>query len=176
MGWRKTTFLDIQTLLLSVFPEYTVDMYNNQFDDWEGGENNETPLNFPVLLIEFIGGDWEHDGYQRICPAYFFRLHIGLEDLRESYTNSENQDAALDHLDEIERIANVFDFSTLTYVRELKFIREEIDSSRTMLIEHILDFQGYVVDCSLEEQRAYDQVQITQTEQSVDIDNSYSIP
>lgn len=167
MGWRKQTFLDIQARLLAAYPEYKVDVFNNQFDDWESDENNETTLSFPCLLVEFVGGDWAHDGLQRICPSYFFRLHIGLEDFRESYTGEPNQSAALDHLDKIEAIANVFDLVNLTHVRELTFLREEIDASRSMLVEHVLDFVGYVLDCSLEDERATDTVTVLETEQTV---------
>lgn len=186
MGWRKQTFLDIQSRIIAAFPNYKLDVFNNQFDDYEGDENNETVLSFPCLFVEFIGGDWQHQGLQRICPAYFFRLHIGIEDYRESNTGDPDQLAALDHLDQIEAIANVLDLVNLTHVRELTFIREEIDNNRSHLVEHILDFSGYVMDCSLEEERASDTVEVLQTEQIVTNDkatiqafadnNGYNIP
>jgi hypothetical protein len=167
MGWRKQTFLDIQSLIITAFPQYNVDVFNNQFEDYEGAENNETVIAFPCLFIEFIGGDWQHNGLERICPAYFFRLHIGIEDYRESNTGDADQSAALDHLDQIEAIANILDLVNLTNVRELTFIREELDSSRSHIIEHILDFSGYVLDCSLEEERASDTAEILRIEQVV---------
>lgn len=167
MGWRKQTFLDIQSLIVAAFPQYTVDVFNNQFDDFEGEENNESPFSFPCLFIEFVGGDWQHNGLQRICPQYFFRLHIGIEDYRSSHTGNSDQSQALEHLDQIEAIANALDLLNLTHVRELTFIREEIDTSRTNIIEHILDFSGYVVDCSLEQAREPETVEIESTEQVV---------
>lgn len=179
MGWKKDTFLDFQSEILAELPDYKIDLFNNQFDDWEGDENTQTVLDFPCILIEFVGGDWQHDGLRRYSPAYFFRIHIGIEDYQESFTGEAAQDAALDHLDVIETVANILDLINLTFVRELMLIREEIDVSRTNIIEHILDFSGYVQDCSLEEKRKPDTVKIEETEQIVtsneDVINNFRI-
>lgn len=165
--WRSDTFLEMQQLILDQMPEIkAIDLYNNQLDDYRGEENRAAALPKPLVLIEFTGGDWEHDGNIRISKDYFFRLHLVLEDYQKTYSGSPTQSQALEHIDKVSTLANVLDLKTLTHAHNFEFVREEIDTSRTNLVNHILDFTAMVMDCSLEEARALDQVTITATEQT----------
>lgn len=165
--WRSDTFLEIQQLILDQMPEIkAIDLFNNQLDDYRGEENNAAALPKPLVLIEFVGGDWVHDGNIRKSEDYFFRLHLVLEDYQKTYSGSPTQSQALEHIDKVSTLANVLDLKTLTHAHNFEFIREEIDTSRTNIVNHILDFTAMVVDCSLQEDRALNQVQITATEQT----------
>lgn len=165
--WRETTFLEMQQLILDGMPDIkSIDLYNNQLDDYRGDENNSIPLAMPLVLIEFVGGDWEHDQNIRKSADYFFRLHLVLDDYQYTHSGNPTQSQALAQLDKISELANVLDLKTLTFAHNFEFVREELDASRTNIINHILDFVVTVVDCSLEEARALAQVQITATEQA----------
>ena len=162
--WRSITFLEIQDLILnSDIGMKAFDLFNNQLDDYRGDENNAPYLAMPHVLIEFVGGDWEHDGKVRIAEEYIFRLHLVIEDYQRSHSGSSDQAAALAHLDKISDLANLIDSQTLTYAHNFEFIREEIDRSRTNIIVNMLDFVARVIDCSLEEATAPETVVITQT-------------
>lgn len=174
--WRETTFLEIQQLILDGMPDIkSIDLFNNQLDSYRGDENNTIPLAMPLVLIEFVGGDWEHDQNIRKSPNYFFRLHLVLDDYQYTHSGSSTQSQALSKLDKISELANVLDLKTLTFAHNFEFVREELDSSRTNVINHILDFVVSVVDCSLEEARALAQVVITATEQAAFRENSTQV-
>lgn len=165
--WRQTTFEEIQQLILDQMPEIkAIDLFNNQLDDYRGEDNNAAALPKPLVLIEFVGGDWKHEQSVRISENYFFRLHLVLSDYQKTHSGSTTQSQALANLDKVSVLANVLDLKTLTYAHNFEFMREEIDASRTNLINHTLDFVSRVVDCSLEEARALDQVQILDIEQT----------
>lgn len=168
MGWRSETFLEIQALIQADMPEIKqVDLFNNQLEDYRGETNLSEYLDMPLVLIEFVGGDWEHDGDRRIAREYFFRLHLVIEDYTSTHTANPDQAAALEHLDKMDTLANCLDQQTLEYAHNFNFVREEIDTSRTSIISHILDFVASVTDCSLEEQNAPDTVVIDDTEEIV---------
>lgn len=174
--WRSITFLEIQQLILDQMPEIkAIDLFNNQLDDYRGEENNAATLPKPLVLIEFVGGDWKHEQNIRISEDYFFRLHLVLADYQKTHSGSTTQSQALENLDKVSILANVLDLITLTYAHDFEFVREEIDASRTNLINHTLDFVSRVVDCSLEELRALDQVKITATEKAAFKNNDAEI-
>ncbi|WP_052594129.1 hypothetical protein [Aureispira sp. CCB-QB1] len=174
--WRQTTFEEIQQLILDQMPEIrAIDLFNNQLDDYRGEDNNAAALPKPLVLIEFVGGDWQHDQNIRISEEYFFRLHLVLSDYQKTHSGSTTQSQALANLDKVSILANVLDLKTLTYAHNFEFVREEIDASRTNLINHTLDFVARVVDCSLEEARALDQVQITTANSNVYRNNDTQI-
>ncbi len=168
MGWRSETFLEMQTKIQDAMPEIKqIDLFNNQLEDYRGETNLSEYLTMPLVLIEFVGGDWEHDGDRRIAKEYFFRFHLVIQDYTSTHTANPNQADALAHLDMMDALANALDLHTLTYAHSLSFVREEIDTSRTSIISHILDFVANVVDGSLEEQNAPDTVIILETEEIV---------
>lgn len=171
MGWRSESFIEVQTQLLAEVAELkTVELYNNQFQDWKAESNKQEPFKLPCVLLEYVGGEWEHDGYTRRSLAYNLRLHIGLQEFRDSSSRSSLQAQALAHLDFIDGIANALDAKDFTYLKNIRFIREIVDVNRTHLIHHILDFTCMALDQSLEVARACDQQTITATEQNVNID------
>lgn len=150
MAWRVQTFLDIQNEVvsgMSIKPSF--DLYNGQLDSYRGDSNEHDYLSFPIVLLEFVGGDWEHDRERRICQEYFFRLHYVFEENRATSSSSNNQQDALEHLDHISELANLLDLQSFTYAQTLEFVREEIDTGYTNIINHTLDFTAYVVDDSL---------------------------
>lgn len=152
MAWRKETFLAIQSLINSKMPEIkAVELYNNQFEDYKGDFNEEAPLLFPLVLIDFVGGEWEHQGDTRRSPAYIIELHLGIESYKASYSGALDQSTALDHLDMISTLANVLDRQNLDHAFDFSFFQEQIDTTKTHLIEHILTFSAQVIDCSLEQ-------------------------
>ena len=170
MGWRKDSFLEIQTKLLAEVTHLkTVELYNSQFEHWKNGSNKQAPFNLPCVLIEFVGGEWDHDGYTRRAPVYNLRLHVGLQDFRDSSSRSAMQDQALEHLDFIDLIANVLDSFDLSFLKNIRFIREIVDVRRSHLMEHILDFTCLALDESLELHRACQQQQITATDQNINV-------
>lgn len=174
--WRETTFLEIQQLILNGMPEIkSIDLYNNQLDSYRGDENKSIPLAMPLVLIEFAGGDWEHIQNIRTSAEYFFRLHLVLDDYQQTNSASTSQSQALSKLDKISELANVLDLKTLTYAHKFEFVREELDSSRTNIINHILDFVTPVVDCSLDDARALAQVKILDAKQVALKDDSIEI-
>lgn len=168
MAWRSETFTEFQDLILAGMPEIkSVDLWNNQIDDYEGETNLSEHLNLPAVFIEFVGGDWLHEKNRRVAQEYFFRFHIVIQDYQTTNSHNDNQAIALEHLDKIDSLANTIDLKTLTYAHQIMFVREEIDTSRSHLIHHILDFVATVVDCSLEEANAPATVEITATQEIV---------
>lgn len=150
MAWRVNTFLEIQQLVTqSTMVVESFDLYNGQLDSYRGDTNEHDYLAFPCVLLEFVGGDWEHDQERRIAKEYFFRLHYVCEENRASNSSSGNQRGAIAHLDHISVLANLLDLQSLTCVQNLEFVREEIDTAYTNIINHTLDFVGCVTDDSL---------------------------
>lgn len=163
--WRSKTFLEIQDLIInsSSFVE-AFDLYNGQLEQYRGDTNDMLPLPFPFVLLEFVGGDWEHQNTRRVAKEYFFKLHLVLENYQDSASASPTQEQALEILDRISELADMLDMQSLTFVKNFEFVREEIDTSMTNLIYHKLDFVAYAIDCSLEEATKLDTATITKTE------------
>jgi|GEM_PF-4676508 len=154
MGWRSQTFLDVQTRLLGQVPSLrSVDVFNNQFEDYKADTGNEEqPLPFPLVLVEFAGGDWMlyNDRLTRYADPYLFRLHVGQELQYDSDNHSAQQEEALTHLDFIDEVINALDdWTGGMHVERFLFQFEQLDTQRTHLIEHILEFKGKVLDDSL---------------------------
>jgi len=163
--WRSTTFLEIQNRILDQMPKIqSIDLFNNQIDDYTGDTNNSALLNMPLVLIEFVGGDWEKESNYRIAKQYFFRLHLVIENYQRTHSGADQQNDALSMLDDISTLANVLDKQSLTFAHNFEFDREEIDTSRTSIIHHILDFEARAVDCSLDEALTLQKIVITQQE------------
>jgi hypothetical protein len=140
------------------------DLFNGQLDQYRGDTNSADYLTTPFVLMEFVGGDWRHDGQSRIADEYFFRLYYVCEDYRETNNYSAQQASAVEHLDKISELANLLDLQNTTYIQGIQFVREEIDTSYTHIIGHVLDFVGLVVDDSLKTHNPPDTTIVTTSE------------
>lgn len=161
--------MEVQDLILAQLPDVTFDLYNRQIDEWDSDYNEADHLSFPAVLLEFVGGDWSHDGLVRECQEYYFRLHLVVQDYRLTHSGqaAAQQKAALEHLDQINTLANVLDQVDLTHATRWQFIREEIDTAMSQLINHSLDFMATVIDDSLNQLRQPTQVVLTS--QQIDV-------
>jgi hypothetical protein len=145
MGWHKVILSAIEDRLDDkVAALKTLELWNNQFADLKGEENLEYPFPMPGAFIEFTGGDWQRQGGGRISTNYTVSLHIGWE--------TYNDDPA-GHLDLITDCANALDGWTYidpsqTYAVRMEYRREFLDTERTNIIEHVLQFECTAEDCS----------------------------
>lgn len=161
--WRTTTFLEIQDLVTQGMPEIQgFDLFNGQLESYRGDNNEHDYLDPPFVLLELVGGDWEHDGELRIAEEYFIRLYYVCEEYRESNKQSTQQADAIAHLDKVSELANLLDLENLSFMTKIEFVREEIDTSYTNIVSHVLDFVGRVTDDSLQQLKAPAKVNVTQ--------------
>ncbi|MEY4904608.1 MAG: hypothetical protein RLZZ292_2423 [Bacteroidota bacterium] len=154
---RKQLFLDLQNRLTVQVPELkALDLFNHQFSDFKSeGQDLEYPFEFPNVFIEFVGGGrWTTNLNSKIRENenYTIRLHVGLTHYEDSHRGSLSQLHALEHLDFIDKVINALDTWQNDNLLEIRFTTDAVDHLRTNIIEHNLDFECHIIDCSLMQQ------------------------
>jgi hypothetical protein len=155
MPFRSQIFLDLQTRLTTRVPALKAfDLYNLQFIDFKSeSDNAEYPYDFPNAFLEYEGGgEWTTNRNTGIRenPHYRLRLHVGQVLYTDSHRGSESQMEGLAHLDFIDQIINALDTWQTDQLPIIRFVAESMDSNRTQIVHHILDFDCAAADDSLQ--------------------------